>query len=614
MLEVIKKNQQEGFSILEIILASAVFVTFATAAVVAVIQGYNANRLGAEFTIANQFAAEGIEAARSIKNQAYTNLNAPLGGVRRKLASPFTWEFFGATNTFNVSKAYTRTLAVTDVQRDCATGDIATSGTTYADPNTHKITSTVNWQFNSNGSRPESIDLVTYLTDWRKTIPSFGTLGGGMLVYGDGGTTTDAISYKTLSATTGLWSSAANINFDPSAPNKVLKAIRMDSSSTRTEKIVMSRHIAGTNAQSIWVHVWNGSDWSSLQLSSWTTTTATDARNFDGDYLSNGNFILIYSDNTSIPKYRIWDGRCWSSQASLVNLANNGSATPYYITARVRPGTNEVMVVTFGSGRDTNTQYYNGSSWTLHPRHSATGPADKEMIDFAWSPVSSTKGALVFPDSPSGTDSRNISLKIFTANGSGGGTWSSEVDSANSTGTIGALDVEGRPGTEEFVSCEKDTSNDIFCFRGNSVPNPPTWTSPTNNTMTASTDIGIQRSYDFAYEAQGGSLGINVYSDTTAIPKLKKYTPSTNTFDAAATNLTTVSVALETVKMRQSPNSDDIMIMMGNTSNDLYTVIWNGAANAVYTTPAGKAHTTHQPSTSGSADTDFYYDFAWDKF
>src|SRR6266568_3340385 len=65
---------QAGFSILEVILAAGIFVVFSGAAIAVVLQGFDANRLGSEETIANQYASEGIEAVRSIKNQAFSSL------------------------------------------------------------------------------------------------------------------------------------------------------------------------------------------------------------------------------------------------------------------------------------------------------------------------------------------------------------------------------------------------------------------------------------------------------------------------------------------------------------------------------------------------------------
>lgn len=587
-------NNQRGVSVVEVILAAALFVVFATATGGVVIQGMTGNRLGVELSVANQFASEGLEAVRSIRNQNFSSLSSPQGGV---VQASGVWSFSGANNTLNAGKTYTRTLAVSNVQRDCS-GVIVTSGGVN-DANTKKVTSTVNWNFTS--VRPQTISLTSYLTDWRKTASS-GTLGGGMVVYGNGGTTTDAIAYKTLSSA-GVWSSASTFDIDSTSTNKALRSIRLFASATRNEKIAITRHLAGTNAQSIYANVFDGSTWTSTQLASWTSNTNTDVRNFDGTYLNNGTFMVVYSDNTSVPKYRTWNGYCWSAQASLVDLATNGSAIPLYIVTKVRPGTNEVMAVFYGTASDTNTQYYNGSSWAIHARHATAGPASQEMVDFVWSPQTTTKGALVYPTSASGASARSYALKLY--NTSSG--WGSAITSASTGNTIGSMDIAARLGTEEYLSCTENSAQDLFCYRTNSTP---AFTTPTNGTITTGGDSGSQRSYDIGYESSG-ALGLIVYSDNTAIPKLKKYTAATNTFDAAATNLTTVTTVVKSVRIRPYPAGDDMMILFANGGNQFYTVGWNGTTNAVYTS-GGRTQT--QQGTAGSANVDYWYDFAWDEY
>lgn len=595
----LKNLNNKGFSILEVILAAAIFMLFAIASGGAILQGFTLNRLGVEETVATQFATEGLEAARSIRNQNYSNLTNTLAtGVARNATSG-TWEFSGSNNILNAGKTYTRTIKVENVQRNPC--NIVTTGGAL-DPDTKKITSSVSWNFTP--SRSNSVDLITYLSNWKKPITP--TSHGGLLLYGDGGTTSDSIKYRILDGPTGTWGPVIPLpDFDTSTSNKALRAVRMDASITRNEKIALSRHVANGSAQSIWAHVFNGTTWISTQLSAFSSSSNLDARNFDGTYLNNGNFMAVYSDNTSTPKYRIWDGCQWSTQSSLINLANNGSGIPIYIVAKNRPGTNEAMTAFFGVGRDTNTQYYNGTLWTLHPRHSSSGPADKEMIDFVWSPNNNTKGSLIYP---SGSSDRSITSKIWTADGSGGGAWSIAANASNQS-VLGAMTIDGRFGADEFLACSKDTSNDIYCFRETSTPS---FTTPTNNILTTGTDSGIQRSYDFAFESASGTNGLVVYSNNSSTPQRRIYTPGVSSSFSAPLNLTTALLGnLKTVKEKASKETDDIMILMGDANNDLYTIVWDGANNNVYSSPLGKAKTTH--GTNGSATTDFWYDFAWDK-
>ena len=126
-----------------------------------ILQGFDMNRLGSEQTIANQYASEGLEAVRSIRNQSFLNLVNSTGvGV---LKSGGIWVFSGSNNTFN---KYTRVLTVSDVYRD-TNGNIVANGGTL-DPQSKKITSTVTW--NVSASRNNSVFLSTYLTNWKSPI------------------------------------------------------------------------------------------------------------------------------------------------------------------------------------------------------------------------------------------------------------------------------------------------------------------------------------------------------------------------------------------------------------------------------------------------------------
>lgn len=588
----------KGFSLLEVILASAIFMLFSTSAVVVVLGGINTNRLGAEETIASQFAAEGIEAAKSIKNQSYSNLTSLSfadRGIIRNVSD--VWEFLGdGTNNVLVSgKNYTRTIKVENVNRDVSGNIVATGG--ILDPDTKKITSTVSWNFNS--ARPESVVLTSYLSDWRKPI-SVGK--NGLLAYGDGGTSSDAIRYKIFDGAAGTWGAAASTaDVDSASSNRALRVARVFASPTRNEKILVSKHFNGST-QYIYAQVFDGSTWGNvILLSSFSSTSFTNVRNFDGAYLTNGNFMVVYSDNSSIPKYNIWNGNSWGSQTNTVNVGG----IPNYIVTRVRPATNEVMMAVFDQTSDTNTSYFNGSTWSGAIEHATAAPTNtKEHIDFTWSLQNSLKGALVYASS--GSDNRQ-NLKIWTANGSGGGSFSGSVDASNLGGRLGAVDVDSRRGAEEFVSCQKNANNKIGCFRADTTLS---WSTPANNTLVNNTEGGIQRSYNFAYE-DSGNEGIVVYSDNTSTPKLRKYVSSSNSFDSSVTSLDVLGGILTTVRARPLQGSDDIFVFM-TAGGNLYSQLWDGTSNVMYTSPSGKNFSTH--GTNGSSAVDFWYDFAWDRF
>jgi len=166
-------RKERGFSVVEVILAAALFMILATGSIAVILQGLDSNRLGEEQAVASQFAAEGIEAVRSIKNQNFALLVNSLGTGTKRQDS--VWAFFGNNNILN--SKYTRVLTVSDVQRD-GSGNIVASGGTL-DKLAKKITSTVSWNFSP--TRPNSIVLTSYLTDYRKpfignwALPSLGS-------------------------------------------------------------------------------------------------------------------------------------------------------------------------------------------------------------------------------------------------------------------------------------------------------------------------------------------------------------------------------------------------------------------------------------------------------
>lgn len=601
-------NFEHAFSVIEILLAAALFLIFASGAVGIVIHGHRMNLLGEQQAVATQFANEGIEAIRSIKNQNFATLSntycATGSGIARP-SSVWTLKATGTSDTFD--SLYNRVITICDVERD-ASGNIVASGGTI-DPLTKKVTSTTTWTAGTN--RNDSVALTTYITNYEAPLI---ISRGGLLVYGDGGTTTDAMKYRIFDGSTGTWGSVTSFpDFDTSATNKALRATRVYASASRNEKVVLTRHFNGTQ-ESIYVHVYNGTTWSSVQMASWTGSSFDTAnqgiRNFDGQYLGNGNFLLVYSDNTTTPKYRIWNGSTWTPNPPTAGSpVTNIGGIPVNVTLRNRDSSNEAMLVVFDQSSDTNTVYFNGSVWSSAIEHATNAPTNrKEFAEFAWNAENPTQGALIFQTA---SNDRAMNLKIWNANGSGSGSWvGNNINTSNQGATLGAMELDGgRRGAEEYLACNKDANNDIYCFRAD---NNVTWASPTNNILTTTTDTGIQRSFDLAYDGLTGTDGIVVYSDTTAVPKLRKYDAATNMFDAAPTNLNSLGGALRTVKLRSLPDNDDIMIMLGNANNDLFSLVWDGTNNVTYTTPSGKAFTSH--GTNGSNSLELWYGFAWDKF
>lgn len=574
-----KLSTRPAFSLIEVVLSVALFAMLVTSMFGAYIYSQESVSLAGARNRASLIAEEGLEATRSIRDASFGSL---VDGTYGLTQSGNKWILSGSSDTTDI---FQRQVTISSI-----------------DANRKQIVSSVNW--NQNMTRTGNISLTSYLDNW-----SAATIKrkNGLLVYGDGGTTSDAIKYQTFDATVGSWSAPADtVDVDSATTNRALRAAKVYSSASRSEKILVSRHFNGTN-QSIYAQVYNGTAWGNLvALSNWNNNTFLDVQNFDGTYLSDGTFMVVYSDNTAIPKARIWNGTSWLTQTSLTTLGTG--QIPNYIIAKTRPGTNEVIAAFFTQGLDTITQYFNGSTWSAITTHATTAPVNtKRLIDFDWSPQDTTKGALVYTNS---SNSRAIQMKIWTANGSGSGAWSSVRASGNqgsSTTREGQLTVTGRSGANEFLTCAENTVSQVICYKTDFTP---IFSNPINQIIAPTTDTGLQRSYHIATELSG-AIGLSVYSDATNIPKLKIYTSATSAFDATATNMSALGGVVKSVRMIPASDSDDIMIMTADANKDLWTSVWNGANNSIYPTGNGFGFTAH--GTNGSASTDYWYDFIWDR-
>lgn len=579
-----KQKNKNGFSFVEAILAIALFGLIATGLVGALISGYFDVFLAGGKHRATLLAEEGLEAARNIRDSAYTNLATGTHGIT---VSGNNYAFSGASD---VTDGFTRQVVVT-----------------APSANRKLVTSTVSWL--EKEGRNGSVVVSTYLNNWQAAT---GTKKG-LLVYGEGGAASDTIRYRVLNSS-GSWSavgSAADI--DVGSTDRALRVANLYASSTRDEKILISKHYAtATTTQYIYAQVYNGTTWGNVTLlTSYVSATNIDVKNFGGTYLNNGDFMIVYSDNaTNIPKFVTWNGSAWAGAQNTQNIGGIARA----IVVKARPGTNEAMAAFFDSANDTNTLYFNGgsyapASWTILTEQGINAPStNKALIDFEWSINTPTVGGLIYTNN---STERSLRMEQFTADGAGGGTWGAVANATNQPNgrNIGTLRLSARTGADEFLACNKDqnAAPQIRCYESNHAP---AWTSPTNQNL-GSTDTGIQRSFDLAYEKTGAEALV-IYSDTTTVPKLKKYNPSTNTFDLAATNMTAMPAAVETVRLIPSPDADDIMVLIADTAQNLRSEVWNGNTNTFYVSPSGWAATTQ--GTSGTADEDYWYDFAWDKF
>lgn len=142
-------KNSKGQSLIEFIIAIGILVIVGGSGAIAVLGSLTATRLAKERTQATGFALEGIEAVKSIRNQGWENM---VNGTHGLTDSQGFWEFSGNSDTLGAK--YTRTIILEDTEVD---GEVISEA--------KKVTSTVFWNYTP--TRPNQVQYVTYLTDWK---------------------------------------------------------------------------------------------------------------------------------------------------------------------------------------------------------------------------------------------------------------------------------------------------------------------------------------------------------------------------------------------------------------------------------------------------------------
>lgn len=151
------QNGLAGFSLVELLLAGALFTLFAWGAVAVLFSGLAADRLGEETTSAANYAREGVEAVRAIKTENFDDLGVT-DAVGLVSENGF-WKLDGSGDQWG---KYARVIRIETVKRD-SEGKIDENGD--IDPDTRQITVIVRW--NVTPAREDSVVLETYLTRWQ---------------------------------------------------------------------------------------------------------------------------------------------------------------------------------------------------------------------------------------------------------------------------------------------------------------------------------------------------------------------------------------------------------------------------------------------------------------
>lgn len=158
----IKKNIQSGIGLIEILIVAAI-ISLSLASLAGL--GNFALKIqhrAKQNTIASFLASEAIEAARAIKDGAWSDLtywanDTPLHPIKNP--NLYQWTLASGSETLN---SFTRQIVISPVYRDSAFNITPSGGT--LDINTKKIIVTITW---TDSGQNQQITLVDYLMNWK---------------------------------------------------------------------------------------------------------------------------------------------------------------------------------------------------------------------------------------------------------------------------------------------------------------------------------------------------------------------------------------------------------------------------------------------------------------
>lgn len=139
---------EAGQSLIELLIAMGVFVLVVSATTSLILDVYLSDRVGRERMIATFLAKEGMEAARSIRDNNWGNLT---NGEHGLVISGINWAFQGNQEDVSAQlREGERKIIVEEVDSD-----------------RKKVTSQIIWK--TTEARSQDVSLITYLTNWKAT-------------------------------------------------------------------------------------------------------------------------------------------------------------------------------------------------------------------------------------------------------------------------------------------------------------------------------------------------------------------------------------------------------------------------------------------------------------
>jgi Tfp pilus assembly protein PilV len=449
------KQQQAGFSVVEVLLAATVFGLLATAVAGALVYGRISNANAGDHNRASLLAEEGLEAVRNIRDANFTNL---ADGTYGLVQSGGTWALSGSSDATGI---FTRQVTISTI-----------------DATRKNVAVTVSW-----GSS-QSVTASGRMADWQSAIATTPSGGPVMMAYSK----TTTIPYYRLWNGTSWGAEAAAQTVTGNINYVVLKSSR-----TRNEAILGVQ----TSTGAIYVQVWNGTSWGNLtQVGTGTTTM----RGFDIAYEKNSDRAVIAYASGADFAYRTWNGSTLSSATTVTASPTTGTLN--WLELRQNPlGTsNEIAMMLLDANADVYGMAWTGSAWsnmgvsTVWDASAAS--ATKKTIDVEYE-QNSGQAMFMWGDSVA-TDQYYRTWSGTTLSGA------TLLDIAAEGGIAEWVQLAARPNSDEIMLGVQDAGADLNTRKWSGAA----WDTATQHAEHSATVENItSRNFDIVWETNTANAG-----------------------------------------------------------------------------------------------------------
>lgn len=600
-------RREQGFSIVEVLLAATIFGFLVLALIGALVYGRQSTANAGDRNRANYIAEEGLEATRNIGYASFANLvdTATAAGntaiesgndANANSTSAMKISSGTASGNLNYLAAYIKSVDNANPNVQMAIySDVSNAPGTRLGVSAIQTGVANTWNIFPITGVTISASTNYWIGLSENGITTFASLigSGNTTAYDlsggypapatfsvDGGTAIDRMSFfmSVGNNSYGLAKTGNQWTFSGTSDVTDIYTRQVSVLSTGTNRKLVTSTVSWPRQ--------NGTAQTSVAtlLSNWRATLIPP--------IIPGPIMMAYSKTTAIPYYRIWDGSSWGAEGAASTVAGNIN---YVVLKSARTRNEAILGVQTTSGA-IYTQIWNGSSWSAATQVGTATSAATRAFDIAYE---KNTDEAVITYSPSFL-SADFAYRVWNGSTLSAAT---TITTPPTTGTLNWIEMKQNPlsSSSEISLIMLDNNSDVYGMR---------WTGSAWDTMgtaavwDASAASPTKKAIDVDYEQTSGEA-LFMWGDSVSTDQYYRTWNGTTLSAATLLDIAGTGGVSEWVQLAARPNSNEIMLGVQDAGADLNTRKWSGSA-----WDAAAQHVEHSAATENISSRNF--DIVWE--